>query len=179
MTNTIRNRVLAFSSLLAATALLFFTAGEAVTQIRAALVKNTDEPGRLPYQHRVDFPNANCNTTTCVLPFPAVPAGKRLVIQHVSIIASASTNTPPNWVAFGEASSPNVAAPNTENIAIVQPFFTQGPSQGGVSFWALDREVLVYYDPGAIPKLKISVPTSFSTFVSNATVHGYLIDATN
>src|SRR5215475_13967952 len=59
-----------------------FGARPLLAQIRAALVKNIDEQGRTPYQS-----SQSCNTpgnTVCSADLTPVPAGKRLVIQHVS-----------------------------------------------------------------------------------------------
>src|SRR4051812_19831243 len=50
--------------------------------VKAALVKNVDEPGRMPYRVEV-----HCDTVAsniCSADGPAVPAGMRLVIEHVS-----------------------------------------------------------------------------------------------
>src|SRR6266568_4230504 len=56
----------------------------AYAQARAALVQNRDEPGRNAY-----FQIGSCSQVTfsfCQVTFPAVPAGKRLVITHVSAL---------------------------------------------------------------------------------------------
>jgi hypothetical protein len=60
-----------------------FTAGHAIAQaVRAALVSNVDEPGRVPYQFGRDF--LDCNPGNCLVQFPPVPPGKRLVITNIS-----------------------------------------------------------------------------------------------
>lgn len=59
-----------------------FTAGPAIAQaVRAALVSNVDDPGRIPYAGQ-----AICtfNGPGCAATLPLVPNGKRLVITHVS-----------------------------------------------------------------------------------------------
>ncbi|HLK17477.1 MAG TPA: hypothetical protein VKT81_00935 [Bryobacteraceae bacterium] len=56
------------------------TESRAIAQaVRAALVQNVDEPGRHPYIETV-----TCETGNCVLTFPAVPSGQRLVVTSVS-----------------------------------------------------------------------------------------------
>ena len=57
-----------------------FTLTPAVSQtIRAALVRTEDEPGRNPYQERMPLIGPGTE-----LDFSVVPAGKRLVVTHVS-----------------------------------------------------------------------------------------------
>jgi hypothetical protein len=49
-----------------------------------ALTSSVDDPGRIPYQ-RAQQPATVCdNVGACVFNFPKVPAGHRLVIQHIS-----------------------------------------------------------------------------------------------
>jgi hypothetical protein len=62
---------------------LALTCGVAVAQTRPAIVKNVDEPGRIPYQQFVSAtpgPASACGLNFCTWFFPNVPAGKRLVI---------------------------------------------------------------------------------------------------
>jgi hypothetical protein len=68
---------------------------------------------------------------------------------------------------------------NTGNIAIIQPAFTPGFALSGTTFWFIDRAARVYYEPGATPKLKLVTNADLGFFVSNFTLQGYLIDATN
>ena len=158
---------------LACAALFLFTE-EAAAQTRAALVKNVDEPGRQPYQSMVEFntsiPDCPINSF-CIVGFPVVPAGKRLIVQHVTVLIAVASGGQPNYLAFGDSFSTN-----TGNVAIVQPNFTQGSSVLGSFFWFLDRDVHVYYEAGGTPKLKVGASANFA-FVGNASLHGYLIDA--
>jgi hypothetical protein len=50
------------------------------------LVQNVNEPGLNPYQKFIIFNQggAHCYDFACTVEFPAVPAGKRLVITYVS-----------------------------------------------------------------------------------------------
>jgi hypothetical protein len=88
--------------------------------VRPALVKNTDEPGRTPYEVQAQYYYAGC-TIGCsnagsyldVVYFhlPAVPVGKRWVIQHVSgtiptsssgsVQLSSYTNSKQKWSFYG------------------------------------------------------------------------------
>ncbi len=67
-----------------------FVPGAALAQIvKAALVKNVDERGRVPYGVQV---SCDASFGSCVAYGPLVPTGKRLVLQHVSARVSGTTN---------------------------------------------------------------------------------------
>jgi hypothetical protein len=66
-----------------------FSIRESLAQAHPALVRSVDEPGRVPYQYAIELSSndSRCGGNpahNCFVVFPAVPAGKRLVIQHVS-----------------------------------------------------------------------------------------------
>jgi hypothetical protein len=172
----IRTLVLAVVAVGLCGVLLTQFAPKALAQIRAALVKNVDEPGRMPYQHEVDFGfNFNgCSTRLCLVAFPAVPAGKRLVVEHVSALVDITNGGQPTLFAFSDS-----GATNTGNVAIIQPDFKIGAVFGADTFWSIDRNVLVYYEAGVAPSLKLLVNNDLGPLISNFTLHGYLIDATN
>jgi len=77
---------------------LLFSGGSAFAQ-RAALIEDRDAPGRAPYLQEIGVNPSNSicpNSFFCVITFPAVPAGRRLVITHASVeftngVASAGT----------------------------------------------------------------------------------------
>ena len=74
-------------TVLAVVSLAGALAGPAIAQIRAAVVKNIDEKGRIAFQASapcvgvVQFPTIP--PSTCSALFPVVPANKRLVIEYV------------------------------------------------------------------------------------------------
>ena len=105
--------------------------------------------------------------------FNPVPAGKRLIVEHVTVFIGVASGGQPNYLTFGDSS-----VTNSGNVAIVKPDFSISNNVGGFNFWALDRDALVYYEAGATPKLKIGATANFG-FVGNASLHGYLIDAAN
>src|SRR5947207_15636412 len=92
MENDMKNKLF---TLLAAMALLsvvgaFYAAPAIAQTVRAALVKNLDEPGRNPYMHTSYASCTSLYTQTCQVFLPAPPAGKRLVVQYVSAGIEAS-----------------------------------------------------------------------------------------
>ncbi len=72
--------------LVALAAVTLVAAPVALAQVRPAVVKNVDEPGRVPY---VQFFSAipglatGCGVNFCDFYPPAIPAGKRLVVTDV------------------------------------------------------------------------------------------------
>ena len=177
MTRMIRSLAVAMAFLIAGGVVLSLTAQKAISQIRAALTKNVDEPGRLPYQAEVDFAPSgpSCdNAFRCIVAFPAVPSGKRLVVEEVTALAFVVSGGQPTLFAFGDGTTTN-----TGNVAIMQPTFTPAFNSGGATAWSIDKQIRVYYEPGTTPKVKIQNPVGFGALSSNMTLHGYLIDATN
>ncbi len=78
-----------FSAWLLAAAALGATA--ALAQPKPALVQDRDDPGRNPYQQMAIALPADCNTLGCAVAFQAVPAGRRLVITPIAVIANAAS----------------------------------------------------------------------------------------
>jgi len=70
---------------------------KAVAQtIRAALIKNIDEPARSPYQayvHAAVGPTTGCGLNFCDFAFPAVPANKRLAVTDISVRIQPDANS--------------------------------------------------------------------------------------
>jgi len=134
-----------------------FYAKPLLAQVRAALVKNIDEPGRNPYHA-----SGSCSDPTgnCDVVFPAIPAGKRAIIEYVSadLIASLGGLTP--------------AAALTETPSggdsIILPTFARFPGDFGVS-----ERVVLYEEAGEQPKLHAA-----NASVNSVTISGYLVDLT-
>ena len=128
-----------------------------------AKTSSVDDPGRIPYQF---FANLQpCVHTTCQATTPAVPAGKRLVVQHVS--------------AFGALTSPGntvevvVSTPTAVLSTFAPPVF--GTTNQGFAF---DQPVLGFADAGQTVTVFISTNGSFDQAASDFVVTGYLLDCT-
>ena len=160
-------------------------AENAIAQIRAALVKNVDAPGRAPYQHMVSFApgsfGATCPGafpwTACVVSFPPVPPGKRLVVEHVTMMLHSFQ---PTFFSVGnQSSSDDFPDPNFgSDVAVITPDFASGGNTSAGPRWFIDRAIRVYFEPGDTPKLKVG-STGIGNGPGRASIHGYLIDATN
>lgn len=128
-----------------------------------AKTSSVDDPGRIPYQF---FANLQpCVHTTCQATTPAVPAGKRLVVQHVS--------------AFGALTSPG----NTVEVVVSTPtavLSTFAPPVFGTTNqgYAFDQPVLGFADAGQAVTVFVSTNGSFDQTASDFVVTGYLLDCT-
>jgi hypothetical protein len=138
-----------------------FYAAPALAQVRAAIVQDRDQRGRNFYQS-----TSNCQNVTspCVIAFQAVPAGKRLIIEHVS--------------ALGKMSAANTLAEVELRGGLVFQFLalTAAPANypGQFSYIA-DAQVLAAYDVGQVPSVDM-FSTSGSLFTGVASISGYMID---
>jgi len=125
---------------------------------------SVDDPGRTPYQFFVNL--QPCINTICQATTPAVPAGKRLVVQHVS--------------AFGALTSPGnvVEVVVSTNTAVISTFAPSVFGSPGTQGFAFDQTVLGYADAGQTVTVFISTNGSFNQAASDFVVTGYLLDCT-
>jgi hypothetical protein len=119
-------------------------------------VRDIDEPGRSPY---MATRTANSNN----LVFPAVPAGKRLVIEHISYFAR-----------FGSAGLQRMLLFASNNQDLME--FQITPIQDGSNYdTVINQPVRAYVDAGFTP---VTAVTGINVVSSRATISGYLIDCT-
>jgi hypothetical protein len=131
------------------------------TSAAPALNSRIDDPGRIPFL--VLFSNG-CSGTLCSYTFPAVPAGHRVVIQHIS--GALIFNTAPTQL-FGFVKS-------SSNSNQVQ--FNVIPPSGTVTIF--DQPILYYVDAGQSPIIQFtSGVTNFNASAGqNLTLVGYELD---
>lgn len=137
---------LALAAFAAVTALV--TERQAVAQaIRAALVRNQDEPGRNPYSQ-----NVTCFGFTCGgLTFSPVPAGQRLVVTFVNAVVNGGNGSPLLLGGHGADGR----------------FFATDESAQSV----VNSPTVAYYDAGETPTLTCSCTTP----LLESTLSGYYI----
>ena len=133
---------------------------------RAALVQDRDAPGRAPYQNEIGInPSSSVcpNNFFCVITFPPVPAGQRLVITHA---AAEFTN------GAAGAGTAYVTGPG----GIFGPRMIIPPGQLTTTNRTIASGPMTYYiEPGQSPQVIIagsSIITSNSAF---AMLSGYYI----
>jgi hypothetical protein len=156
-----------------------FTAEMAGAQVRPAYTKNVDEPGRAPYEVWTEFSSFNCsfgctNFTiffdTILFDLPAVPAGKRLVIQNVS------GRIPTRSGGHVALQSERVISLQKVKWGFFGPFFPFADVSVGLS--GFSSQAFTTFGPGEVPHVNIYAP-SHSSYDSSITFSGYLIDAAN
>lgn len=158
-----KNTLLMAGAVLAAmAALAHFGAKPLLAEIRAALVRNIDEPGRSPYQSAAL--NGAFTEGTCLVEFAPVPPNKRLVVEHLS-----------GYVAVGGATTLVLGRFRT-NLAN-GPFVLFGAASVGASQWAASQAMTVYVEPGGVPRLEFTV-TSNIRCTASGNLSGHLIDLT-
>jgi hypothetical protein len=159
------------------------TAAAALAQTRPALVRNVDEPGRNPYQSFVSF-NASLASTdgryfcqqspdppVCFVVFPAVPAGKRLVVENLT-----------GWVAVQSPNFPctvniQTDSPTFGNLVSVPMILLPGDLGGGLFRYGANTTLSTYLEPGASPRVQVSVCTQPGSLKNGQlTLSGYTVD---
>jgi len=140
----------------------------AQAQVRPALVRNVDEPARVPYTQRMA---PTCSfTNQCTATFPAVPAGKRLRVTSVQAMFFND-----NFQAFlGVHTGPSA------QLALVFPMFPIAGFFYG-NLLSSSQAVDLTYEAGETPLLEVgcAVGNTFSTDSRNLLgVSGYLVDTT-
>jgi hypothetical protein len=146
--NTIKRFVWFAAGLAAvATVITVGTERRAIAQVvRAALVRNQDEPGRNPYSQ-----NTSCFGTGCSLTFPAVPAGERLVVTFVNAGIGGSGGSP--LLLAGHGQDARYFATTNSTLSVV------------------NSPVVAYYDAGETPTLTCSC----SSLLLESTLSGYYV----
>ena len=162
-----------------------YLSGDAAAQARPAYTANVDDPARVPYQGSVRqwcfLADPACDFT-----FPAVPAGKRLVVTHASGYFS-SRETASSQFIF-------VSVRRGGNDDIFLPTSYQGCGPGSPvpcpnSIFVFNQAVQEVYSAGETPVVRIatgdrgyplvgSVSNSPLPANNTVTLSGYLVDCT-
>jgi hypothetical protein len=146
-----------------------FFAVPLLAQVRAALVQNVDEHGRIPYQSTSQ--GGNCNgVLQCDAFFPAVPNNKRLVITHFDTLVFVQNSGSLIYMFLS-------TAPATFSSNKAYPEFTAGPPYAGDNTFISSRSVQFYVDAGSAPVVHFNA--SQGVYPVSLTLTGYLLDCTS
>jgi hypothetical protein len=141
-----------------------------IAQIRAALVRDVDHPAQAPVRFVASVSVAAGQTFGAANLAP-VPAGKRLVIQTVSVFGY--TQTPERIVAVWLSTNPESTYisldPQTTELKSMGSFFS------GYDAIAYNRNVTFVYEPGEIPRLIVGVGSTTNPKFVNFFIHGYYV----
>lgn len=148
-----------------------------ITNLSSQPVLNSsiDDPGRIPFQQQIALNNGECSgNATCLFTFRSVPAGQRLVIQHISGAVSYS-GTP--FSITVSLFTPNSGVPLSQFFA---PLVVTGT---GTSFTAFDQPVLAYIDPPSVSGQFFGIrvdlgPGRVTSGQQLMTISGYMLDCT-
>jgi len=128
---------------------------------------NATDPGRIAYQSGTNT-GACTGALTCNLAFPTVPAGHRVVIQHIyGAIAFETTPSSPDIVA--------ITCQGCVPVFFPYEFYAPLPS-GSAALSLFDQPVLLYADSGESLSIVLSGGTSLLTVSLGVT--GYELDCT-
>ena len=184
MKGSLRRLVVVTMILLAIAAIVSMTRSDVIAQIRAALVKNVDEPGRTPWETRSQFlPNAggcfstsDCydyvdGTTFAMFDLRPVPAGKRWVVQMAT-----------GGLVNGDGRITTIELRSNRNGIVFDgaKWLFGGPYQAYPAFGStiFSANIAVTFGPGEIPTVRVSGSPNLSGY-SVLVFSGYLIDASN
>jgi hypothetical protein len=158
------------------------SSNEAIAQVRPALVKNVDEPGRIPWETRSQFlPNAGgCyGSSDCYnysegpsfarFDLRPVPTGKRWVVQSVTGVLVNGN---------GRTNNIELGSPRGFLLFDGTKWAFGGPFSAGTSFNSAIFSANLYatFGPGETPFVNVVATPSLSGY-SVIVFNGYLIDA--
>jgi hypothetical protein len=152
----------------AATLALTLVAGSvaptAIAQVRAALVRDADNPALQPFRGIVGYTLNTLNEQRLIT---TVPAGKRLVIEHISWIA---TNTAGQQIIFAGLRNSQFGT-FIEHLKINPPHLSATSS---LTLQEGSEDVKVYYEPGE--EVWISASKNAGNFSEiHVNLHGYFV----
>lgn len=123
--------------------------------------RDVGNPVRQPYSFFASCESQNTNS--CQIAVPAVPAGTRLLLQHVN----------------GSVQLLNATAQMQEfRLFVGSAYITLPPRQvnsfGGLVNFAINEPVLLFVEPGA--RVTVQVSSSELRLISSTMLSGYLVD---
>ena len=149
-----------------ALAALGVLACSAASAQKAALVQPVIGPGIAPYQsNQLYNPSASIcpNQFYCQIAFPAVPAGKRLVVTHASATYSMNPGATEAIVSIGNSLFSTMDLP--------APIFV------GTNRYVASSPITYYFEQGETPYIFITGGSVITSNTGHASIVGYLVPA--
>jgi hypothetical protein len=168
-----KNRLMQLAAGLALMAVLGkFYAVPLIAQVRAAVVKNIDEHGRVPYQQ-----GSQCSVGPggCDVIFAMVPPNKRLVVETISALAEitpGNVEVTESFLSDGSTNGPGFFPARL----YLAPINSGNIGNFGVRYHFFGKADL-FLEAGSTPKFRVSLFGS-NTMTLSATLTGYLVDLT-
>jgi len=156
--------------LLAVVAVVATIQGDVEAQTRPALVRDIDNPALQPFREPI-FISLGFNETSKIVDGPVAPAGKRLVIENISVwgFTAGTDEFTGVWLTVKNV-SPSV-------FVLLDPATTERKPIGGGSFViAYNRQVKLYFNPGETIQAQVFVNTnSTPPQLLNIYLQGYYV----
>ena len=123
-----------------------------------------------PYQERKSFNwiSAPCNFggVACEFSFSAVPAGKRLVVDHISGSIAVNANVAVRRV--------RLSGPSSSGSAVIVPADLQSTFVNA-SVYAINSEVLIYFEAGESPLFFVQTDAVNLGFSNEVSISGHFV----
>jgi len=143
-----------------------FTAFPTMAQApKATVVKNADEKGRAPYMQSLAHACPGGGNIICDVVFPAVPAGKRLVVERVN--AS---------IVFAGGGVRIAGLLTPLNTLFYFPLHLTDPRGESDPVFLVNESTLAFFDGGQSPIVHVVLNNRSDTPFINSTLSGYLVD---
>ncbi len=140
------------------------TITSATAQTRPALVQDRDQAGRNFYSFQGTC--SNVMTGTCTIDLPAVPAGMRLIITHISAQVATSSST--------SLTGCDLRKKSTSSFGAFVNFHQTPNTAFGSSFYVANEAVFAKFDAGEIPEFNVFAPTEPS-LGAQVVLSGYML----
>jgi hypothetical protein len=163
-----KHKLLTFAGALALLAVLgkFYAVPAIAQAVRAAVVKNIDEKGRIPYQAQI-----NCTGySVCNVGLSPVPAHSRLVVEHIGLQAVVDTGSQVMFTALGAESG--VFNQLSSYDMLLATF--QGEAFG-YDTYIVSGPALTYFEAGQTPGVIFELSLGITTRITGQ-ISGYLVD---
>lgn len=157
-----RNRLVMAAGLTAVVVVLgILTELPSVAQVRAALVRDTDNPALQPARL---FFSVSTNDFYGFADGAPVPAGKRLVIEGASIFSytNGTHRVYAIWLTANPPSTYIALDPSPTDTILTTPYYV-----------GYNRNFKLYYNPGEVPRIEVYTQGIGST--TNVFLHGYYV----
>ncbi len=173
-----KNKLLTLAAALALLAVLgkFYAAPAIAQAVRAALIRDSDNGALQPVNFKLSV-NQTSAAQFVDVDGPTVPAGKRLVVEDISVFGLTPTGTVLTGVWLVNKGG--------ENFLLVNPESGERSvsTDGRTNLYGYNRPVKVYYDAGNVIQAQIyrdsltpGVAVPSGDFLVNVFVHGYYVN---
>jgi hypothetical protein len=151
-----------------------FSDAPTLAQTRAALTRDVDNPALQPFRSGI-FISVGDNQGYKAVNGPTVPAGKRLVLENVSVWAFGATSdfdVTGVWLSVPGAATPTYVLldPNVTERRLI--------AGGTTALYAYNRVVKLYYEPGETVLAEVFIEGAAGINISklvNIYLNGYFV----